>query len=214
MNTYSSILAAIKDNNNYKAIQLLQENIREESARAAGKATTNKYKVVKTLMKNADTKTRPLFSKAHFENGYFSFIDGYRIFRSESDFGFEHADENERFKNIDRLFNNPIFDDTLTLNRAEIQAFIKIEHLTRKGAKKPFLLQGKSGDIYGFNPFYLLDYMDFTGEDIALAYNPKNPITNADKTALILPINHGLSKDDFIAWRARYFETDPAALTA
>ena len=127
MNGYASILQAIKNCDLEKAISMLESNIREEAAHAAG--NVKPLKIISTMMKHANN-TCASMQKAHVENGNYYFIDGHRIFKAESDLGFAHAEEYERFKDIARFFTDTEknAEDSLTFSKAEIQAFIKTNY--------------------------------------------------------------------------------------
>lgn len=216
MNAYTTILDAVKKFDYEKAAALLEANIREENARNAGKKAVSRLKIISNMMKSADSYNTG-FKKAHNFGDINLFTDGYRIFTSDSDFGFDHAEPHELFK-LNDMIKNVMRDvsDKIILNREEIQLYIKLERFTRARYErtKPFYLKSENGNIYAFNPFYLLDFIDFTGDDTALAISPKNPIIDENGSALVLPVNHGFNIEAFNSWRDRYFGSDTALKTA
>ena len=155
------------------------------------------------------------FSKAHSISGKYYFIDGHRLFVSDIDFGFEHADAGATWRNAESLVKDALkaADDRITLRRDDIQAFIKARGLKRSkryfDVEDRYIFETEKKRYIAFNPFYLLDYIDFTGADVALCSSKsvKAPMVDADGRALVLPVNitATFTRSDFDAWRDRYF---------
>lgn len=204
MNTYAKILEAIRHYDIEKAIAMLEANIREESAKKSG--TRSIQKVIESMIKHADTNAQPRFAECHVENGKYFFLDGHRAFRTDSNLGYREAEEGARFKGLDRFFDNANCNDVLTFSKQDLQTFIKIDGIKRNRPGNPFLILSQNGNVYGFNPFFLLDYIDFTGKGEAIASRPNAPIMDENKTALVLPVNvRGVTIEQYYNFRNRVF---------
>lgn len=203
MNSYAKILEEVRRYNTSEVIRMLEENIREESAKK--NKTQGKLTIIKNMLKNSVAEWSN-YNKCHTDNGHYYFLDGHRMFRATDNMGYPEAEEHERLKNLDKFFDSTDYDDRLTFSKQEIQTYIKIDGLKRRNPGKPFFILSDKGFLYGFNPFFLLDYIDYTGQESALVKNPINPMMDTEKTALVLPVNvRNISMDQFYNWRSRVF---------
>ena len=138
MNTNTKILETLEkeiaENTRYtgyeglfsKTIEMLRANIREEEA--GKKGTKKPYKIIEKMLKDAkrDNPNQVLFQKAHEYNNKYGFLDGYRLFLSDDNMGYESVNvANGAFK-IEQLYNG--ID---TRNMADIE----IDRKSRTSAK-------------------------------------------------------------------------------
>ena len=206
MYSYSEILAAAR---NYKpgvVIEMLENNIREETAKK--NKTSGKSTIIKNLIKYTDSYREEFKKALTFDNETFYFCDCHRIFKTNSSFGYDI--NNTPFNGLQNMIPDVIksVNDQIELNKTEINAFIKLNALRRgnySSLNNPFFLMSKDGEIYAYNPFYLIDLIDFTGCQKLLVSGYKKPAVSEDGNALILPINHNYGLRAFGEWRAKYF---------
>lgn len=206
MNSYSEILAAARHLKTSEVIKMLEENIREESAKQ--NKTSGKLSIIKNLIKYTDAYKTEFKKALTFDNKTFYFCDCHRIFKTESNFGYEI--NNAPFNGLANMIPDTVKAamDQIELNKTEINAFIKLNALRRgnySSLNNPFFLMSKGGEIYAYNPFYLIDLIDFTGCQKILVSGYKKPAASEDGNALILPICHNLDYKRFFEWRARFF---------
>lgn len=192
-----------------KTTALLLENIREEEA--SKKGTKKPVKIIEKMMKAADVN-RPMFKAAHKYSGGYGFLDGYRIFFAEESFGFTEAEPHCSF-NIDQLLKSADTSDykTLAIDAAELKYYIKAAKPTKRGAKyTPYMIKTEAG-IIGFNPFFLLDLIDYSGTN-TIKYTAVNaPVMSDNNKALLLPVNcRHITDEDFEKWREKWFDNNKA----
>lgn len=195
--TYAKLLElakADKYTDNKKIIEALEDCIRQEASK--DNKTSSQLSCIKRLMagnkKMADTAPH---KKAHdFKlNGldYIGYTDGHYVLASTNDFCYEHA---EQPFEMSRFFNYDC-DGEYTFNREDVKAFTKLHS---KKEHTPYIVD-VDGVPYGFNAWYLIDCIDFTGTAtcrFAKKHNRDNtcyinPVIfeAGDNIALLLPIN-------------------------
>ena len=208
MNTNTKILETLEAGNIEKTIELLRQNIREETATKSG--AKKPYKIIETMLKTAkkDNPNR-LFQVAHAYNGKYGFLDGYRLFLSDDTFGYDIAGDNsdiQPFK-IEPLFNVNDYDlTTIEIDTAELRYFSKVAKKGRYEKQAPYIIRTPDG-FAGYNPFYLLDLIEYTGSN-KIRYQKRNaPIYSEDMNALLLPINcwDMETEADYQEYRSKWF---------
>lgn len=155
----------------FKLKEELTENIRVELLKKSG-TKSNDVTIIKRITK--ESKQNPKFDKAHeFEiDGikYFGFLEGHYILASENDFGYEHANDSDRF-NINALINSDMFYNTkIEVDMIDLKMVCKTQ---KKSDKTPYIITVEGTKI-GVNPFYLLDVVQFNDTD-KIIVNDKNP---------------------------------------
>lgn len=148
----------------------LKEDIRHDCQKSRGLAKRDK--LVTKVMNSASLTVRPLLRGWHAcKNGKKAFCDGYRLYASDDNFGFEKAADQI---NADLLLptGNTV---PLTVDSSELKAYIKEQKaLVRSKAQKdvhPFTFDAGSFRI-GFNPQYLLEFCQFFNTDTIYAVGP------------------------------------------
>jgi len=218
MNSYLSILNAVKEYNIEKAINLLQSNIIEENTRKASKGRGAGSDIARLKIINGYLKTATYnesMRKAHLQkNGNYIFTEGHILFVSSHDFGIENEDQGRAYK-FDAFFQDVSTDDFITLNPAEIKSFIALTGATRKARRynlKPYYAKSQKGVVIAFNPFFALDSIQYADTTKFYVTRKNAPIYAENMSCLFLPIN---SDDiDFDAWHAETFKAagDAAAV--
>ena len=208
MNTNTKLLETLEAGNIEKTIELLRQNIREETATKSG--AKKPYKIIEKMLKDIG-KNNPnrLFQVAHAYNGKYGFLDGYRLFLSEDTFGYDIAGVNsdiQPFK-IDPLYKVNDYDlTTIEIDTAELRYFSKVAKKGRYEKQTPYIIRTPDG-FAGYNPFYLLDLIEYTGSN-KIRYQRRNaPIYSEDMQALLLPVNcrDMQTEADYNEYRAKWF---------
>lgn len=196
----TKLLETFRSGNFEKLELLLLDNIREETAKEKG----NKSQL--TIIKNFVKKSEERFKKYSDYNGKCAFVDGFRILISDDSFGYEKMENG--FK-IDTMIPDH-FDSELTFDVASVKYQIEINKSLGKYNTKPVIVYDSKNDLYcGFNPNYILDLINFTGQT-TFKYNPTrsrhfNSLTapiysfdeNGELLGVVLPINiKGVPLDD------------------
>lgn len=209
MYSNTKLLEAAKKYGTSVLIEMLTENIREESAKATG--TKKPLSVIKTLINNAPDSR---FNKAHIIGNRIFFLDPHRIFESKTSFGYEEIKPCEVIKACPGIVDTTEKDATekVQLDTAEINAFIKLTGATRKNAKgrnKPYFCMTDSGVVMALNPFYLLDMIAFTGSTTLYCEKYNHPVFMKGETnkAVLLPIvsREITTPDLYNQWKAHTF---------
>ena len=175
----------MKEEKRYQALLSMREELIEELriAEAGEKGTPKKdITIIKNMMKA--NKNVEKFQKAQPYRGKFAFTDGFRLFITDTDFGYEISENPVRIEgivNIKKLHK-------IKFNLADLKIFIK----ENKGVKtlKPYIVDIK-GELMGFNAKYLVDAIEFSGTDEFEISNIIQPAyaSNGEKEALVLPVN-------------------------
>lgn len=121
---------------------------------------------------------------------YKGFLQGHYIIASQNDFGYPVAENPFKIAEMLKLNN----DFNLEVDMNDLKLFIKTNS---KKDKKPYIISyiDTKGDIQkiGFNPYYLIDALQFNETTTILISTPKKPafIENKGKKtlAIVLPVN-------------------------
>ena len=189
MTTYERLLE-LSMNGDLKELQsALKENIREEVEK--GKGTRKKDDtIIKSIIKY-DDKNNPKISGYHAfnfnDNEMFGFTDGYRILASANNFGYEEA---ENSLNISKMITSELQNGIeIEVDINDLKTFCKLHKKDYKN--NPYVLEYSDKKI-GFNPFYLLDTLEFcecnvirVTKEIAPAWTENE---NKTKVSVLLPV--------------------------
>lgn len=121
---------------------------------------------------------------------YKGFLQGHYIIASQNDFGYPVAETPFKIAEMLKLDN----DFNLEVDINDLKLFIKTNS---KKDKKPYIISyiDTKGNIQkiGFNPYYLIDALQFNETTTILISTPKKPafIENKGKKtlAIVLPVN-------------------------
>ena len=179
---------------NLKELEVaLIENIREEIEK--GKNTKKSdLSIIKRIceFEKRYNDNRWAFYHPFTYNGieYKGFLQGHYIIASQNDFSYPVAEIPFKIESMMKLDN----DITIEVNINDLKLFMKTNS---KKDKKPFIIeykdmQGNEKKI-GFNPYYLIDALQFNETTTILISTPKKPafIENKGKKtlAIVLPVN-------------------------
>ena len=194
MTTYVKLLELMNAGNYEGARAALRANIREESAKKSGNA--NKQKILEAVMKENAKNPNKLLCKANAQkDGSFAILNSWRIFFADTPCGFDV--ETERPFDASAILagsttysgNMEPFCDRISFDRAQVDLFIKFNNIKRSTRQPaPFFVKSENDKIYAFNPIGILDFIDYSGSEVALANGPKAPIVAENKSAVLLPI--------------------------
>lgn len=189
-----------KFDNGYASLEKLEagitENIREEIVKKSGGKKSD-LSIVKNITKIGDKKKDIRWNHYHpFRyNGieYKAFLEGHYILAGQSDFGYEEA---EKPFEIIKMIPDDAFDGIkIHIDMNDLKLFSKTEKRSEYGDckhGKPYIIETDQIRI-GFNPFYLLDTLEFNETDIIYISKPKAPafVKNDKKLTfgMVLPIN-------------------------
>lgn len=193
--TNEKMLEVLRKGNLKELEVALIENIRAEVEK--GKNTKpSDLSIIKRIceFEKGYNNNRWAFYHPFTYNGieYKGFLQGHYIIASQNDFGYPVAET--PFKISEMLkFDN---DFNLEVDMNDLKVFIKTNS---KKDKKPYIISyiDTKGNIQkiGFNPYYLIDALQFNETTTILISTPKKPafIKNKGKKtiALILPVNIG-----------------------
>lgn len=200
----AELLRVAEDWNIEKVREMLRANVREENAKANGKQ--GQQKIIDRIMKENKNGTNKILTKAQAQDdGRFAFTNGQVLYICDTDLGYEV--ETERAFKAGRLMQDIInnVSDSATLDKAEIQTFIKLQGLRRNGIKnKAYIVKTDGGQYMGFNPFYLVDLIDFTGSAKILVDIPIHPAKSDVMDAIVLPVNikaQEMNAEKYEEWR-------------
>ena len=190
MTTYERLLELLNDGDLKKLQDALKENIREEVEQ--GKGTKKKDDtIIKSIIKY-DNKNNPRISGYHNfnlnEDEMFGFTDGYRILASKNNFGYNKA---ENSLNISKMITSELQDGIeIEVDINDLKTFCKVHKKDYKD--NPYILEYEDNKRIGFNPFYLLDALDFCECNVIKVIKEIAPAwtENKDKTkiSILLPI--------------------------
>jgi len=143
-----------------------EENIREEAAKKNG--SKKPFTIINSMMKQKNVKEdgRFLNKAIPLKDGRFAFVDGYRIFISETDLGFSGRSDLE----IDRILATevPNFDSEVDIDLVKLKEFIALCKVN-KDTKKPYII--KVDNYYvAFNPNFAKDLIDWANGNTKLKY--------------------------------------------
>ena len=219
MNTNTKILETLEkeiaENTRYtgyeglfsKTIEMLRANIREEEA--GKKGTKKPYKIIEKMLKDAkrDNPNQLLFQKAHEYGNKYGFLDGYRLFLSDDNMGYESVNvANGAFK-IEQLYNGiDTYNMTdIEIDISELRYFAKVAKGGRNEKPTPYIIRTPDG-FAGFNPNYLIDLIDFSGSNKIKYIKSNAPIHSENMNALLLPVNvRDFTEAEYQEYRAKWF---------
>lgn len=212
MNSYSKILEAVRSWKTSEAIKLLEENIREEQANKnfmKGSNEKKQFSIISRLMKENEKSynTGYRFNKAQEQENGFIFTDGHRAFINSSCLGYEIAQKPEAF-NLKPLFDElNQYNKTVAIDINQLKTFIAIRGYKRsqKATMKPFLVQTENGEIIGFNPFYALECIEYSGNNVFKYNNAKSPLYALNNSCLFLPVYVNQSTINYQSWYKEVF---------
>lgn len=181
-------------NGNLKELEMaLIENIRAEVEKGKGSKKSD-LSIIKRIceFEKGYNDNRWAFYHPFIHNGieYKAFLQGHYIIASQNDFGYPIAETPFKIAEMLKLDN----DFNLEVDMNDLKLFIKTNS---KKDKKPYIISyiDTKGNIQkiGFNPYYLIDALQFNETNTILISTPKKPafIENKKKKtlALILPVN-------------------------
>ena len=181
-------------NGNLKELEMaLIENIRAEVEKGKGSKKSD-LSIIKRIcdFEKGYNDNRWAYYHPFTYNGveYKAFLQGYYIIAGQNDFGYPVAENPFKIAEMLKLDND--IDIEVDLN--DLKLFIKTSN---KKDKKPYIMTyaDKNGEEkrIGFNPYYLIDALQFNETNTIWISTPKKPafIENEEKKtlALVLPVN-------------------------
>ena len=179
---------------NLKELEVaLIENIREEVEKGKGNKKSD-LSIIKRICEFEkgynDNRWACYHPFTHNGIEYKGFLQGHYIIASQNDFGYPVAETPFKIAEMLKLDN----DFNLEVDMNDLKVFIKTNN---KKDKKPYIISyiDTKGNIQkiGFNPYYLIDALQFNETTTILISTPKKPafIENKGKKtlALVLPVN-------------------------
>ena len=206
MNSYESILLELdKGITGIEAARrMLRENIRDEiNTRNGSKKPAS---IIKSMFTRLDKFERPRFEFANVYGDRFAFLDGHRLYISDSSFGYPVKDHTCGGFKVDQIINVDMDGYTeLKIDIRELEYFLKTNKPPKKGTPTPYIIRTPDG-FACYNPLYLLDLLKYTESDTILYKDARAPIYSKDKNALTLPINSKyMNEDKYLEYRDKYF---------
>ena len=191
--TNEKMLEVLRKGNLKELEVALIENIREEVEKGKGSKKSD-LSIIKRIceFEKGYNNNRWAYYHPFSYNGmeYKAFLQGHYIIASQNDFGYPAAETPFKIAEMLKLDN----DFNLEVDMNELKLFIKTNS---KKDKKPYIIsyidtKGNFQKI-GFNPYYLIDALQFNETNTILISTPKKPafIENKSKKtlALVLPVN-------------------------
>lgn len=166
MYTYAKLLQTLNDEKYDELRKMLEENIREEAAKKNG--NKKPFTIISSMMKQKNVKEdgRFLNTAIPMKDGRFAFIDGHRVFISDTDLGYTGRSNFE----IDRMLATevPNFDSEVDIDLVKLKEFIALCKVN-KDTKKPYII--KVDNYYvAFNPNFAKDLIDWANGNTKLKY--------------------------------------------
>lgn len=204
MYSYAKLLQTLNDEKYDELRKMLEENIREEAAKKNG--NKKPFTIINSMMKQKNVKEDERFlNKAiPMKDGRFAFIDGHRVFISDTDLGYTDRSNLE----IDRLLATeiPNFDSEVDIDLVKLKEFIALCK-ANKDTKKPYII--KVDNYYvAFNPNFAKDLIDWANGNTKLKYqkhiayntnNQCNPLFSVNNegqiVGCILPVHINTSNE-------------------
>lgn len=159
--------------NYVKCIEMLEENIREETAKRNG-GTHKQDAVIKRLLKKDNIYYHGYTKVNAFDDEYYGFTDGYRIMATKTDYGFPECDRKinlDTCLDIDNYFGSAAETFSFDLNYSDILRYAKTEYKKRQ---EPYVIKidYKGEEEYlAFNPKYMVDAIEFCGGNSTVILN-------------------------------------------
>jgi hypothetical protein len=191
--TNEKMLEVLRKGNLKELEVALIENIREEVEKGKGNKKSD-LSIIKRICEFEkgynDNRWACYHPFTHNGIEYKGFLQGHYIIASQNDFGYPVAETPFKIAEMLKLDN----DFNLEVDMKDLKIFIKTNS---KKDKKPYIISyiDTKGNIQkiGFNPYYLIDALQFNETTTILISTPKKPafIENKEKKtlALILPVN-------------------------
>lgn len=191
-------------------IAMVQENIREETAKSNGKA--NAYKVVTKLLNKFRTKvsgTHSIINSYPYETDTAQYVcDGYRLFKFTEFLPLEKCPDtlikhyDYQPMNLEKIFKNNTIGRTCKeiLNKptlAELKLYIKLKKMENKANKKNDNIIFDFGDkLPAVNAEFLLDVYQALGNDFNIYCGENQPETtplwiksdDGETEAILMPV--------------------------
>ncbi len=164
----------------------LREDLRKENNK---KSSPSQSKVIDNVMKIVKKEKERLYGYSEYYDNKFAFLDEYRMFISDNDFGYkenENQIDKQRLKNLIPTSTEKI----VTIDTTDLKTMIKENGITRSKnpSKKYYLVNNE----IAFNPIYLLDAIEFADNNIIEYNNPMMPAIIRDNKqeiiSLVLPV--------------------------
>ena len=188
-----------KYDKSYNKLQKLEfallENIREEIAKKSG-CKKSDLSIIKNITKVGDKTQDERWNHYHSftYNGidYKGFLEGHYMLASQFDFGYEQV---ENPININSLIPDDAFNTLeIHIDINDLKLFTKTVKRSDYGSfkmGKPYIIENENIKI-GFNPYYLLDALNFNETNIIYVKNHVSPafMKNDTKKTLgfVLPV--------------------------
>lgn len=192
-----------------KTLEMLRANVREETARAKG--NKKPYKIIESMTKKAKKdRNNEMFQKAHKYGDKYGFLDGYRLFLSDDNYGYEVAEPERQF-NIEPLFKINEELKSVEIDVADLRYYCKIYKTMKKYNKIPYIIRTADG-FAAYNPEFLLDLIEYSGSNVIKYIKSNAPIYSENMDCLLLPVNRkDMTEEIYIQYRERYFVEVKAA---
>ena len=202
MYTYAKLLQTLNDEKYDELRKMLEENIREEAAKKNGNKKS--FTIINSMFKNKALGENMKNKAMIMNDGRFGFVDGYRLFISETDLGFSDRGDLK----LDQLLNMevPNFDSEVDIDLAKLKEFIALCK-ANKDTRKPYII--KVDNYYvAFNPNFAKDLIDWANGNTKLKYqkhiayntnNQCNPLFSVNNegqiVGCILPVHINTSNE-------------------
>ena len=202
MYTYTKLLQTLNDEKYDELRKMLEENIREEAAKKNG--NKKPFTIINSMFKNKALGENMKNKAMIMNDGRFGFVDGYRLFISETDLGFSDRGDLK----LDQLLNMevPNFDSEIDIDLAKLKEFIALCK-ANKDTRKPYII--KVDNYYvAFNPNFAKDLIDWGNGNTKLKYqkhiayntnNQCNPLFSVNNegqiVGCILPVHINISNE-------------------
>jgi len=191
--TNEKMLELLKSEEYYKLEMALLENIRADVEKSKGSKASD-LSIIKRITEYEKKMNNNRWAYYHpfNHNGieYKAFLQGHYIIASTNDFGYPMVETPFKIAEMLKLDN----DFNLEVDMNDLKLFIKTNS---KKDKKPYIISyiDEKGNIQriGFNPYYLIDALQFNETTTILISTPKKPafIENKGKKtlAIVLPVS-------------------------
>lgn len=211
MYSYVRLLQALNEYKLDELKEMLESNIREEAAKKSG--NKKPFTIINSMMKK-NKNSELMHNKAkELDDGRFAFIDEYRVFIADTDYGFVHMEKHEI--PVVNEFLKTEFDSEVEINMEEVKAVIAFNKANK--TKDPYVIKA-DGYIVGMSADYVKDLYDYTGNcklkfvktTDREAHCQKTPLFSVDENgkvlAVVLPVylsnawqeNHDLKEKEVV----------------
>lgn len=174
-----SIIFNLKDN--------LLEDIRIETAKKNN--PVKRVNLVKSIVKSAIKRSTSV--SYSYDNKYHAFCDGYRLYCLNDSFGYEF-DTNKIPLDVNKLYpKTSTSDSIINVDIIDLKTFIAENKIANKAScKNPYILMLDNGQKIGFNPQYLLEFIQIFDCNTIRCSRPVSPalIETDTEWGILLPI--------------------------